>query len=262
MKKRMLRRDFLGLGCMAGGFCLAKSTEAAWPQAAQENGWSLPWKYRELRIEPVKARAYNGYFKAGCMYGVFEAVAGTVAEALGKPYTDFPFALSSYGGGGVASWGSLCGTCNGAAMAISLFHQGEMRTRLIQDVFAWYESTRLPVYVPESPAKVRRDFAMKSSRSDSVLCHVSITRWTKASGFASHSLERTERCARLIADVAGYVAEALNRAQDRYTAKAFMSEVASGCLSCHAQGKQAPNEPEVVSRMACTTCHSNAHHQK
>jgi hypothetical protein len=262
MKKGMMRREFLGLGCGTAGYFLGSSAGANSLASEQGTVPLFPWKYKELNVEAAKARAYKGYFNAGCMFGVFESVAGTVAESLGKPYTDFPFALSAYGGGGVASWGALCGTCNGAAMAISLFHQGEMRTKLIHEVFSWYESTKLPVFVPEAPVKVRRDFMILPSRPDSVLCHVSITRWAKVSGLASFSPERTERCARLVADVAGFVAEALNKVQDQTTPKMLMSEVASGCLGCHAQGKQAPNEPEVVSRMTCTTCHKDAHHQK
>jgi hypothetical protein len=262
MKNGLMRREFLGLGCGAGGYYLGSGVGAGILPRAPGPVPQFPWKYRELDIRRVKARAYQGYFQAGCMFGVFESVAGTVAESLGAPYTDFPFALSAFGSGGVASWGALCGTCNGAAMAISLFHQDEMRTKLIHEVFAWYESARLPVYVPEAPAKVRKDFIMPSSRPDSVLCHVSITRWAKASGLASFSPERTERCARLVADVAGHVAESLNQAGNQTAPRSLLGEAASGCLGCHAQGKQAPNEPEVVSRMACTTCHEDAHHQK
>ena len=147
-------------------------------------------------------------------------------------------------------------------MAISLFHTGEERSRLIQQVFAWYEETRLPVYIPGSPSRVKPGFEMAASRPDSVLCHVSISRWTDASGLASYSPERLERCARLVADVAGFTVELLNQSSHNGAfAGARIGEVAAGCLSCHAQGKQAPGEPETVSRMACTTCHKDAHHQ-
>jgi hypothetical protein len=262
MKDGILRREFLGLGCGAGGYYLGSSAGAGIHLPGQDSVPMFPWKYREVNVGAVKVRAYKDYVNGGCMFGVFESVAGSVAELLGKPYTDFPFALSAYGGGGVASWGSLCGTCNGAAMAVSLFYQGEMRTKLIHEIFSWYEGAKLPAFVPEAPARVAKDFVMPVSRADSVLCHVSITRWAKASKLASFSPERTERCARLVADVAGYVAEILNEAQKATAPRSLISETASGCLGCHAQGKQSPNEPEVVSRMACTTCHEDAHHRK
>jgi hypothetical protein len=116
----LLRREFLGLGCAAGGFFVGTSAGAA---ASGQGASTYPWPYRELDVSRVQERAYRGYLRAGCMFAVFEVVAGSVADLLGKPYTDFPFMLSAYGGGGVASWGALCGTCNGAAMAIALFEK-------------------------------------------------------------------------------------------------------------------------------------------
>lgn len=261
MNKGILRRELLGFGWAVGGFCLGQRVEAGTVEPSQAVAPPFPWRYRQLDVARVKARAYTGYFKGGCMYGVFEAIAGTVAQALGSPYTEFPFELSTYGSGGVAAWGTLCGTCNGAAMAIALFHQGETRTRLIHDVFSWYEGATLPSYLPEAPVRVAKGFSMPSSRPDSVLCHVSIARWTVASGLASSSPERFERCARLVADVAGHVAEALNMAQGQYTPRTSISGVAAGCLACHGEGKHAP-KAEVVGRMACIGCHKDAHNQK
>ena len=262
MAKAMLRREFLGLGCAVGGFCLGHGVEAAAGQPGTPAAATFPWAYRPLDVARVKARAYNGYFKGGCMYGVFEAVAGSVADTLGKPSTDFPFEVTSYGAGGVAGWGTLCGTCNGAAMAIALFYQGELRTRLINDVFSWYEGATLPTYVPGQPVKVPNTFSMPSSRSDSLLCHASIARWAAASHLSSSSPERLERCARLAADVAGHLAEALNAAQGEYTPRTSIRGVAAGCLSCHADKKEVPTEAQIVGRMACTSCHRDAHNQK
>jgi hypothetical protein len=103
---------------------------------------------------------------------------------------------------------------------------------------------------------------MPCSRAGSVLCHVSIARWTAGAGFAASSPERLERCARLVADVAGHVADALNMAQGQYTPRTSISDVAAGCLACHGEGKRAPREAEVVGRMACTGCHEDPHNRK
>ena len=121
------------------------------------------------------------------MYAVVEAVAGQVAEGLGDPYTHFPFKLSTYGGGGVSAWGTLCGTCNGAAMALSFFRTGKKRSDLVSELLAWYEDTPLPVHAPAAPINVARGFEMPSSRPGSTLCHVSITRWVRTAGFESFS---------------------------------------------------------------------------
>jgi len=262
MEKKYSRRAILGLGAATGsivlGSCATTRTHLSQKEPVSE--MIFPWKYTILDVEKTKNRAYKKYFVGGCMYGVFEAIAGQAAESLGKPYTDFPFAISSYGGGGVAMWGTLCGTCNGAAMAIGLFQQGKIRNQLINQAFTFYEETSLPLYSPENPQKVKKGFQMKTSQASSTICHISITRWTETSNFQSFSPERVERCARLVADMAGKTAELLNENQKgQFTAKHQISAVANDCLECHAQGNQAPNEPEVVSRMKCTTCHEDAH---
>jgi len=235
------------LGAYAGANAGLASSE---PSALSD----LPWPYQKLDPELTRSRAYGAFFKGGCMYAVVEAVAGQVAEGLGDPYIHFPFKLSTYGGGGVSAWGTLCGTCNGAAMALSFFRTGKARSDLVSELLAWYEDTPLPVHAPAAPINVARGFEMPSSRAGSTLCHVSITRWVRTAGFESFSQERLERCARVAADVAGRVAELLNRPADA-TAGRLMSEQASECLGCHAKGMQAPGEPEVESRMECTTCH-------
>jgi hypothetical protein len=262
MKKTFSRREVLGIGAAAGAVllgtcCKVISSETKTEPTAKP---TYPWEYKELDVKKTQARAYESYFQGGCMFGVFEAIAAQVAEMLGRPYTDFPFAMSSYGGGGVALWGTLCGTCNGAAMAISMFHTGKLRSQLISEVFTWYEATALPVFLPKEPKKVVKDFKMKPSQAKSTLCHVSITRWTNASGFQPFTPQRVERCARVVANMAGFTAELLNKtALKKFTPKHQVGAVANGCLECHAKGKQEPNEPEVVSKMYCTTCHPKPH---
>lgn len=260
MKESFSRREVLGLGAAAGAalFGVGMATDKPMPKSS-----TFPWKYHQLDVKKIQERAYMNYFKGGCMFGVFEAIAAPVAEKLGKPYTDFPFQLSTYGGGGVALWGTLCGTCNGAAMAISMFHSGKLRAQLTSEVFAYYENTALPLFVPAKPQKVKPDFKMKSSKAESTLCHVSITRWCNASGFESFSPQRAERCARVVSDIAGITADLLNKAAlNKFKPSQPIGAVAAGCLECHAKGKQAPNEPEVVSKMSCTTCHPKAHNQE
>jgi hypothetical protein len=258
MNRSMSRRELVGLGAVTGAALVgpfAGATGLA-PSGAPASGPAFPWEYRELDVERTRRRAYDSFSKGGCMYAVFEAIAGQAAEALGPPYTDFPFALSSYGGGGVANWGTLCGTCNGGAMAIALFHQGRTRSQLISELFAWYEATPLPVFVPDEPVRVKAGYRMAASQADSTLCHVSITRWVKTSGHSSFDPERLERCSRVAADMAGHAVSLLNQVSGSdVVPPGREGDVANGCLGCHAKGQQAPGEPEVVSRMHCTTCH-------
>ncbi len=267
MKKTYSRRDILGIGAAAAGTAflgtgVLAATALEKTKEEPKAGASFPWAYKPLDVQKTRERAYESYYKGGCMFGVFESIAAQVAEKLGKPYRDFPFALSTYGGGGVAQWGTLCGTCNGAAMAISMFHTGKTRGQLISEVFAWYENHALPEFIPAKPKKVAPGFKIKASQAGSTLCHISITRWVNASGFGSHSPRRVERCSRLVASIAGFTADLLNRAAlKKFVPKQPVGAVAAGCLECHARGNQAPNEPEVVSKMTCTTCHPKAHNQ-
>ena len=168
MKKQYSRREVLGIGigAAAGTALLGSGINAMAsekPKTPEPPGF--PWQYTPLDVEKVKERAYQSYLKGGCMYAVFEAVAGSVADGLGKPYTDFPFSLSSYGSGGVAVWGTLCGTCNGSAMAASMFTKGKVRNQLISELFTWYENTALPLFIPKNSKLVKRGSKIKSSIS-------------------------------------------------------------------------------------------------
>lgn len=213
----------------------------------------FPWPYKKVKTKKVADRGYANYFVAGCMYGVFEAVAGEVADKLGKPYTDFPFAMSSYGGGGIASWGSTCGTCNGAAMAIAMFHTGSLRSQLINEVYAWYENTKLPEYEPKNPVKVDKSFNMAKSKSESVLCHASVSNWVESSKLSGFSVERAERCGRLVADVAAFTVDLLNKAaKGKFVPNNQINSVAEGCLACHSKGH---TPGDTLSKMNCTSCH-------
>jgi len=166
MKETYSRREVLGMGALAGAALLGTGVRALSGETKTEPAGksAFPWEYKALDVKETQARAYANYFEGGCMFGVFEAVAAQVAEKLGKPYTDFPFELSTYGGGGVALWGTLCGTCNGAAMAMAMFHQGKLRSELISEIYTWYEGTALPLFNPGEPKKVKNDFEMKSTK--------------------------------------------------------------------------------------------------
>ena len=260
MDKKISRRRMLGMGALAGTAMVGSVAQLVSASSSKTKEAVFPWPFQTLDVAKTKERAYQGYYKAGCMYGVFEAIAGQIAEKLGPPYSQFPFQMSSYGGGGVALWGTLCGTCNGAAMAIAMFQQGKLRNQLINELFAWYETNQLPTFMPAKPKKVAKTFKMPASKAGSTLCHISITRWTKTAKKEAHSPERVERCGRMVADVAGYTAELLNQTGlKKFKSVNQISPEAHDCLGCHAKGQQAPNEPEVVSRMQCDTCHPKAH---
>jgi hypothetical protein len=87
----------------------------------------------------------------------------------------------------------------------------------------------------------------------SVLCHVSVSRWCKASGHQAHSKAQKERCRRLTADVAKRTAEVLNaHFARRFTAAQQTQEETLKCASCHTKGRKQQNS---LGKMHCTSCH-------
>ena len=113
-----------------------------------------------------------------------------------------------YGHGGVAGWGTICGTLNGAVAAFGLFTPDKKTSdRLADGLLQWYRDTSLPKYQPKNSSAIE----MPPSVADSVLCHVSTLRWREEAECTDlKSPLRKERCARLTADTAKKAVEILN----------------------------------------------------
>jgi hypothetical protein len=213
----------------------------------------FPWKYAELDPDMAAHRAYHDWDKAYCMYATFAPAISQLADKYGQPYRSFPVEMMRYGAGGVAGWSSLCGTVNGSAALMSLFvKKEEQLQQLVDELFLWYQQTELPLYVPPKPAL---DIDIAKSVSNSVLCHVSLTRWCKVSGHKTFSKPRNERCKRLSADTAKKTVEILNaHFASRFSAARKHNEKTQQCRSCHAKGSELEN---TLGKMSCTACHSS-----
>jgi hypothetical protein len=219
---------------------------------------TFPWPYKKLRSSKIAELAYWTYYnEGGCCVGVYKAIVKSVAEKLGDPYTSFPFDFSQFGAGGIALWGSICGTLNGAAMAIAMFHKSSTGFPLINELYTWYERAKLPDFKPKNPKLTLAAAKFPQSVADSVLCHTSISRWVAKSGLEAFSAERKERCARMAAAVAKYTVDLLNAARKgKFVPKKQISKDAEKCLVCHkTPGEQIENEPDVLSKMNCVPCH-------
>jgi hypothetical protein len=248
------RRDVLKLFAVGAGAAgmtsLLTGTGNATPQAIP----AIPWPYKKLDPGRAAELGYAGYYKGACCYGAFEAIVGSLREEVGFPYTVMPSEIMIFGEGGVAGTSSLCGALNGAAAAVFLVTGGldpkkrEEAFPIIRELFTWYEQEALPTYRPKNPK-----FETKTSIARSPLCHVSVTRWAKATGFKSFSKERSERCGWLTASVAKYTAELLNAkfAQGFKAAHALSADVQS-CRGCHDKGGAIENSRGL---MDCGGCH-------
>jgi hypothetical protein len=250
------RRDALklvlaGTGAAAFGSIFARDTYAA---KEQEKIPDVPWPYKKLDPVAVAERAYPGYYKGGCAYGAFEGIVGELKKEVGSPYTGIPTEMFIFGEGGVAGTSTLCGALNGSAAALFLVMGAVDRTKraeafqMIQELFNWYDQTALPNYRPKNSK-----FEIKGSVSKSPLCHVSVTKWCKVSGFKSFSKERDERCGWLTASTAKYAVELINKKADNVfkPVHALSAEVKS-CRSCHDKGGELENSRTT---MDCSGCH-------
>ena len=251
MKKEFNRRQFV---TVLGGVAVAGATATLVAHADQPAGVNdpaaalqkIPWPYKPLDPDKAGQRGFEGYYKAECMYGTFEAIVGPVAEQLGSPYKDFPFLMFKYGGGGIKGWGTVCGALNGAASAVQLL--SPQPDPLVNALFAWYEHEPLPDVHPKG-AK----FSEIRSISGSPLCHQSIAQWTKASGKHAYSPERGERCGSLVASVTKQTVFLLNQqATGKPIAFALPTETQS-CMTCHEKGGALEN---MRTKMDCGGCHA------
>jgi hypothetical protein len=121
---------------------------------------------------------------------------------------------------------------------------------MIDALFRWYEKAALPIYSPA--AQVKLDFTPTPTVADSPLCHVSVSRWCYKTGNDMHGEERSERCARVTADVATKAAEILNAKIDGKLIQSTPSHHAVTCNACHDKGKVSDI---AKGKMDCGTCH-------
>jgi hypothetical protein len=191
-----------------------------------------PWTYKRLDPNKTAALGYEGFWSGRCGYGVFIAIVGQLGYK-------FPYEMFICFQGGIEDFGSLCGALNGAACAIGLLTTGKggklgkegPRKYLISDLYVWYEKTRLPLYKPAKQNKPTKP--IPSSETGSVLCHSTLARWAKKSGFTMDSDERSERCARVTADVAKKTAEILNANLAGKFKFGGLGDHAKYCFKCH-----------------------------
>ena len=169
-----------------------------------------------------------------------------------------------WGEGGGYGQCSLCGSIAAGCTFINMACEKKAARAMITDLFKWYEQTSLPLDITQKMAnekkfgveKYKSTEIFKPTIADSPLCHISVTRWCKENGYASGSEERSERCSRLTADVAHWVAVQMNKNLDvAYEKGLAMSSAAESCGDCHAKGKTFDEGGWTRGEMDCQPCH-------
>ena len=192
-----------------------------------------------------------------------------------------------YGGGGINSWGTLCGVPNGCCAVLNLIgiygvHPYGSSTILADQVLGYYSTTLFPPdniwamydagWTPASPAPVPiPNGEVQQTLSYSPLCHVSISRFLTANdatlydsytdGDGTRNLKQ-DRCGKMCAEMAGRTAELINS----YIESTILPDlwgmpdgISPGqeygdCLDCHLTGTS-PRKDEV-GKMDCSPCHT------
>ncbi|ALC16333.1 hypothetical protein DSOUD_1554 [Desulfuromonas soudanensis] len=249
------RREFLktGVGVIAGaalvgGVALtgAKEAEAAVTQ---------PFGYIPLDVETTRQLGYDGYKgiiidgvkHAHCGFASFNAITSQL-KALDPygPYANIPPGMMDWAASGVAGFASFCGALNGACAAVGLICTPADANGFISDLLTWYTETLLPSNIV-APTGI-----LPQSLARTTLCHNSVTNWCLASGMASGSPERSERCARLAGDVAAKTVEMLNNGRLGLPTPASKTV----CVSCHYTGTDYAAGQFTRGNEDCTVCHT------
>ena len=207
-KMEQTRRDFLKL---AGKTVLGAAALTAVPAVVKADAYVVPtwpWTYpaEGLDVAEVQKRVYEHFgTDGGCAAG---AVGGILA-VLAKNYPNGPYALlnSKMFADGAGGYGrqNLCGALGGSFAIFGLFLEGANAKALQKDLYAWYESTALPIYLPEGAEP-----HIAESVAGSELCKDSFGNWNAKTGIAFGDPVRVNRCRCLTADVAGKAVELLN----------------------------------------------------
>jgi hypothetical protein len=264
-KKDVSRRKFLlastaGVGSLLVAGKLVGSIGGS-SKSVYQSAPKLPWSIGTFRFDvaEVKKRAYQNFYNYECMGAVMCTFLQILTEKVGYPFNTLPLDMFRYGGGGVAGWGTICGTLNGGSQFLNLVGSPSNYQKLINDLLDWYSNQSFPSRDHDSYAKFKNQ---AQSEAKSPLCHVSVTTWVNRArevddpNIRSLSPERADRCAKVSGDVAGHIAQMINDYYDGKYIATFdpgKSEYSS-CLSCHTDTENAYN-PNVKAQMNCTTCH-------
>lgn len=223
-----------------------------------------PWTYVNLDVETVRKKGHARYYEGDCAFGAFAGIVEALQEVVGFPFTQVPVKMMEFGAGGVAGWGTTCGSLIGASAAINLVTDRATASMLINELMTWYSQTPFPSQTSNEYA-VKHEFLVKEYKSDkelpqsvsnSPLCHVSVTEWCQASGMASGSIERAERCGRLTGDVAAKAVELLNaNLAGTFEPTLKLSQESQGCMACHSKGENFEMGQFTQGKMECTDCH-------
>ncbi len=256
LDKEFSRRGLLKGAGMAAGIAAATAGGLSLVAKAEaKNGATEKWPWPYVKLDPEKTAelAYNEWYRVFCGAAVISSIFSQLREKVGEPYSLFPVDAFVFLEGGMVGWGTICGSNAGANIVSNMIIGPRIAGPVCEngaaigaDALQWYAETALPSFAPKEP---RVKTTIIQTTSDSPLCHVSVGKWMKASGYAFVSPERRDRCARVSASVAYNLVRNLNAWKDgTYQPKSTWKAVSNvgitaqqNCTECH--GANIPTAP-------------------
>jgi hypothetical protein len=158
-----------------------------------------------------------------------------------------------------------CKASIGPFSVLKLVRDLKSSTPVINELMGWYTEVLLPqetsnLYAEAGEFAVDKEIkTLPRNQSGSPLCHVSVTRWCRASGFDIGSPEQLERCARVAGDVAAKAVSLLNAQENGlFQAEYAMPASTAECLECHGPEKEVACADH---KMMCVQCHGKPHEE-
>lgn len=266
MSHEMLsRRNFLtGAGAILG-LAVAPSVLSKPEVAKAVATKDFPWSYTTLDADKIARRAYEVYFESGCAeatwWPIIEALAASDLPDAATTWGTLPKNIMTFGRGGVAGWGTLCGALNGSCAIIAAMGAPG---KITDEAMQFYGETPIPTNgVDKSMRKGDWTPAGKNvpvdgplvnaptSTAHSQLCHASLSQWTMTTGSADGTREQKDRCGKASYDMAFKTVTLLNAWHADPTAipAGTLDPTIAGCqTACH-------TTPIAKGKMACDSCH-------
>lgn len=267
INRRQALGQIIGISAAAAGASLTATCAFAATDESGNYRLELGEKLKYAPLDPMETAKLAYETGGGCMHQVFHATVIMLARSASvdaDKFATIPTALAGYGFAGVTGQGTLCGNLNAVGMLVNILDDiNGQNSAVIGSLFRYYENTELPLSSDEFVAGIgstaeKTALVVKSSVANSVLCHSSISNWSKASGKTFS--EKGERCYRLSASIAYHLVELLNRAYKGEDLGALPeskpSSEAQSCQSCHGSTSTMGPAASVKTDMECTTCHT------
>lgn len=173
-----------------------------------------------------------------------------MAQEVGSTYNQIPLHIFMPYHGGIAGWGTICGSLVPAISLIGgVIGDKKESDKLINELMNWYCNHPFPEYQPAG-------LDLHKVAVGSTLCHISVTKWVNAAEppVTAGSKEKKARCAGVAGDCAKKAIELLNDwTDDKFEVAQKSQDNVDECMKCHKDAMP----PYTQGKENCMSCHGD-----